>query len=33
MYLWQGLIIFAVVGTNTHWTWTLNAYENGPARI
>ena len=26
MYLLQGLIIFAVVGSNIHWQWTSNPY-------
>jgi len=26
MYLLQGLIIFAVVGSNIHWHWTDNGY-------
>jgi hypothetical protein len=24
MYLLQGLIVFAVVGSNIHWQWTEN---------
>jgi hypothetical protein len=26
MYLLQGLIVFAVVGSNIHWQWTPNPY-------
>jgi hypothetical protein len=26
MYLLQGLIVFAVVGSNIHWQWTPNGY-------
>jgi hypothetical protein len=26
MYLLQGLIVFAVVGSNIHWQWTSNGY-------
>ena len=26
MYLLQGLIVFAVVGSNIHWLWTPNPY-------
>jgi hypothetical protein len=26
MYLLQGLIVFAVVGSNIHWQWTPSGY-------
>jgi hypothetical protein len=28
-YIFQGLIIFAVVASNIHWQWTPNPYAAG----
>ena len=32
-FLFQGLIIFAVVGSNIHWQWTPNPYIPAGAGI